>query len=669
MKNFCMREDLRSKEELLHEIAVLREHVTGLDRSQATLSTIRRQDAARLAMLSRLNPNPVVEVDSSGKVSFFNQALKDVLDRLGFTEEDVTVFVPEDLMELFTKNENNIVKELAIKDRVFNQNICFAPEYDAACIYIYDITKYNRAEQKNQKLISVIRSERDKLSTLINSIQDEVWFTNTRKRTTLANPVARRESGLTIFTGPVNIKDVDQNVGVYRLDGTLRQLEQSPAIRALRGETISNEIEQVRDKDGHTRYREVSAAPVRGANNKIMGSVSVIRDITERKNIEEALRSAHEELELRVKQRTEQLQNAYQSLISEIEERKKLEERLRQSQKMEAIGTLAGGIAHDFNNILAGIIGFSEMIEEDLPEGSPLKGYINNVLKASFRGRDLVKQILAFSRKTEHTRQTISLSPLIKETIKLLRSSLPSTVELNLDIKLQNDCVHASAIELQQIVMNLVTNAARAIGNKGGAVRICLTDAHFAPDSPESDSEFKSGGEYLELMVKDTGSGMTPDVMSRIFEPFYTTHGLGGGTGMGLAVVYGIVKSLKGVILVESEPREGSIFRIFLPKESQLDDNENASSGENIFRGNERVLFVDDEKLLVDLNAELLKKLGYRVTAMTDSVDALDKFLSDPFAFDVVVTDQTMPKMDGLMTRGEITGDTTRHAYNPLYGA
>lgn len=639
-----MRDDTGTKEELLHEIAILRERIAGLERIDRL-----RGSMIRMASFPLINPNPVIEVNSQGTITFFNRAAQDLLKKLGMSKSDVAIFVPEKIGMIFRnpdKNTAQLTEEVTIGDLTFSESISFSPEYDAACIYVHDITRYKRAEHRTQKLVSVIRRDRDRLSTLINSIQDEVWFANTRKKFTMANPVARREFGLDTNGLPVHVRDLTVSMEVFDADGNPRPLDRSPALRALAGETIRNEIEIIRSSQGQTRYREVSSAPVRDSSNKIVGSVSVVRDITERKNIEEALRSAHEELELRVKERTKQLQNAYQSLKTEIEERKILEERLRQSQKMEAIGTLAGGIAHDFNNILAGIIGFSEMVEEDLPEGSSLRGYMKNVLKASFRGRDLVKQILTFSRKAEHSRHILAVAPVIEDTVKLLRSSLPSTLELIFDPGSLNDRIHASAVELQQIVLNLVTNAARAIGDKGGIIHISLSDVHLEPDSPVIDSESRSGN-YLQLTVKDTGEGISAHVMLRIFEPFFTTRGLGEGTGMGLAVVYGIVKGLGGTITVESEEGAGSTFCVYLPHGEKCVEPV-APTPATIAGGTERILFVDDEELLVQVNRDILEKLGYRVTALADSTKALDIFQSNPFAFDLVITDQTMPKLNGL---------------------
>ena len=232
---------------------------------------------------------------------------------------------------------------------------------------------------------------------------------------------------------------------------------------------------------------------------------------------------------------------------------------------MEAIGTLAGGIAHDFNNMLAAILGFTEMAMEDVPDRPDVQRSLQNVSRAAMRARDLVKQILAFSRKTSHERNPLSLLPLIKETVQLLRASIPTTIEIKFTATATSDTVLAAPVEIQQILMNLATNASLAMQEKGGTLEVSLTDIDFEPDSPVFGADV-SPGEYVQLMVKDTGIGMGPDVMKRVFEPFFTTREVGKGTGMGLAVVYGIVKDLQGTITVESELGVGSTFRVLLPK-------------------------------------------------------------------------------------------------------
>ena len=329
---------------------------------------------------------------------------------------------------------------------------------------------------------------------------------------------------------------------------------------------------------------------------------------------------------------------------SDITDRLRLEEQLRQAQKLESIGTLTGGIAHDFNNILGAIVINSEMALFDLPGGSGLRTNLDLILKSGLRGKDLVKQMLLFSRKSERKQEIITLTPLIKETFKLLRSSLPTTIQMKLLLETESDAVSADPSQVQQVIMNLCTNAAYAMRGTTGSIDISLQGITFgSTDLPEADMQ---PGDYLVLSVKDSGSGMDEEVRRRIFEPFFTTKPVGEGTGLGLSVVYGIVKNHKGNITVYSEPGRGSIFRVYLPKIATTGSVE-AETPKPIPRGNERILLLDDEEVIVNSVRNMLQHLGYKVTALMDSQEALRLFSEKPSEFDLVMTDQTMPFMTG----------------------
>ncbi|MCF8031960.1 MAG: PAS domain S-box protein [Desulfarculaceae bacterium] len=321
-----------------------------------------------------------------------------------------------------------------------------------------------------------------------------------------------------------------------------------------------------------------------------------------------------------------------------------LEAQLRQSQKLEAVGTLAGGIAHDFNNILAAIMGYAELTQDDLPAGHPSRDNVGHILSATRRARDLTRQVLNFSRPGEEHQRPMRLAVLVKETLKLLRPSIPAYIDIRQDISDEDVLIMADQSQMHQVLLNLCTNAAQAI-NENGFVEVGLKTIEVKAGQPDAPPNLKSGS-YQMLWVKDSGQGMDQNTLGRVFDPFFTTKEPGAGTGMGLSVVHGIVLAHDGAVSVESRPGEGSLFQVYLPV---LEDGElpHESQENSLPGGRERILLVDDEPALVDLGRKALERLGYQVTTATSSRDALELFRTDPQAFDLVITDYTMPGLTG----------------------
>ncbi|RJQ53471.1 MAG: response regulator [Desulfobacteraceae bacterium] len=325
---------------------------------------------------------------------------------------------------------------------------------------------------------------------------------------------------------------------------------------------------------------------------------------------------------------------------------KNLEKKLIQSQKMKAIGTLAGGIAHDFNNILAAMIGYTELSLLDLPGAAKSRQYLKEVLKAGQRAKDLIRQILAFSRQTDHEKTLLEVAPIVNEAVKLLRASLPATITIRQNIEKNAGIVEVDPTQIHQVLMNLCTNASHAMREKGGVMEVGLKKLDIDAGSANSFPDLVPGP-YLRLTVTDTGRGIPPEIISRVFEPYFTTKEMGEGTGLGLAVVHGIVKSCGGTVKVYSEQGKGTTFHVYLPRKPHEEQREETDPAKALPKGKERVLFIDDEQALVDIGRQMLEYLGYGVVARTSSTDALEMFREQPDRFDLIITDTTMPNMTG----------------------
>jgi PAS domain S-box-containing protein len=376
---------------------------------------------------------------------------------------------------------------------------------------------------------------------------------------------------------------------------------------------------ELQARDSRRVILEVTVAIQRREGNPTVVR-AIGRDITQRKQAESALRVS--------------------------------EERLRETLKLEAIGTLAGGIAHDFNNILSAILGYAELALMEIHDSNLVTDSLQQIHKAGGRARDLVRQILTFSRKLPQERQPILLPPLLEDAARLLRAILPATIELRLSIQPECKPVLADSSQIHQVIMNLGTNAFHAMRATGGRLEFRLqplqVEAGRSPWHPEL-----SEGEYNCLTVTDTGHGIEPETLNRIFDPYFTTKPYGVGSGLGLAVVHGIVQSYKGAVRVESQVGRGTTFRICLPC---YEDTPVAMERETkeLPPGKGSILFVDDEETIVKMMSRSLGKLGYTVTAMTSSLSALAAFQQSPQAFDLVITDQTMPHLTGVHLTREL---------------
>jgi two-component system cell cycle sensor histidine kinase/response regulator CckA len=408
---------------------------------------------------------------------------------------------------------------------------------------------------------------------------------------------------------------------------------------------------QVRRRDGSTLWISESARAVRGPDGNVRYYEGFIVDINERKTSEA--------------------------------ERARLEKQVLQSQKMDAIGTLASGMAHDFNNVLCAILGYTELALLDPQIKGNTRENLDMALRSAERARDLIKRILTFSRPTDAKYHPLKLGPILKEAAKFLNATLPSSIEIYLEIKTDNDVVLADASDMHQVIMNLGVNAKHAMTPKGGRLeyRLDVADIHGAKAAKLS----LRPGPYVHLQVRDTGHGMSREVLDKLFEPFFTTKPAGRGTGLGLTFVQKIVARSEGCIDVESEVDKGTTFHIYLPQSREPAPPAAPDKNEILPGHREQILVVDDEVLLLSMMQQRLRKMGYRVITRADSVNAMETFSADPKKYDLVITDHTMPTLQGadlaeklgdirpdvpviLVTGLNPTPDLLRSRYAPLRG-
>ena len=587
----------------------LRSALEALTQELRLAQQAQRVSQAYFANIVELSEDAVISVDAQQRITLFNQSAEKIFGYQGaeVLGQPLDVLIPPRFHESHRQHVTRFSAAPEALRPMNERGLLFARRKDGTefpieasiakfeiqgeqvlTARLRDVTERRRAEEGLQRLAAIVESSDD---AIIGKTLDGVIVSWNRGAERLYGYTAEEVTGrpISLLAPPDRADEIDHIVERIRRGNRIAQFD-----------TV-----RVR-KDGSRLEVSVSVAPIKDVSGRIVGASTIARDITERK---------------------------------------RLEAQIRQAQKMEAMGTLAGGIAHDFNNILAAIIAHTEMALDVLPEGGQLWQQLQQILAASGRARNLVQQILTFSRRTEQVRRPIVVQEIVLEVMRLLRATLPTTIDFRQQIEPGRAQVLADPTQLHQVLINLCTNAEHAMRGRSGLLEVQVktveVDAEFAAAYPPLQP-----GSHVKLTVRDTGHGMAPQIQERIFEPFFTTKAHGEGTGMGLAVVHGIVTAHGGALAVESAPERGTRFDCYLPRCDRAEMP--AIPMEAVARGQgARILFVDDEPVLVQIWTAMLRNLGYCVTSHTDSREALEAFRGTPDAFDLVITDQTMPEMTG----------------------
>lgn len=479
---------------------------------------------------------------------------------------------------------------------------------------IIDIDKRKKAEIQLKESETCYR-------LLLENARDVIWTADLELHFTYLSPSIKKLRGFTIEESI--LQPLDEMFTPASVELMKKNLATQLDVEAKNAGSLHNtlilELELI-CKDKSIIFIEVSSAFLKNQDGEAYGIVGIARDITGRRKAEE--------------------------------EKTRLQDELRQAYKMEAIGTLAGGVAHDFNNILGIILANSELAISDIKNQDYVQDSLNHIRQASLRAKEIVKQILIFSRQTSCEHKPIEMSSLIQEAYKLLRPTTPTSIEIRLNITSQFDTVMADPAQMDQVLINLCVNSVHAMKENGGVLDIELTDEII--DGKKNKKRISlSPGRYLKLIVRDTGYGMNAETLERIFDPYFTTRPPGEGTGMGLPVVQGIIKNHGGEIIMYSKPGKGTTATIYLPVAEAENKSESVISEHNLPTGNERILLVDDEEALLYAGNLILKRSGYQVVSTRDPIKALKKFRKQP-DFDLVISDMAMPHMTGDVLAAEI---------------
>jgi len=645
--SWSLRRQVRHKTQELHDELVQRQ------RSEQEL----RESQRRLADIIEFLPDATMVVDKDGKVIAWNRAIEimtgikaaEMLGKgnheytLPFYGErrpiliDLALYPDPEMERRYTaiQREGDILfGEAYIPDLCGRTVYLFgtaSPLYDTKGAIVGAIETIRDITARRQMEIA-LASEHDRLAAILDGIPIPAFMIDRNRTVVLWN---RNNE---IFTGVSKDEMLNKELDL----SFLYQGKTSPTLAELVLEMMDDELMRKYGSrgifksdifpgafesvgkiflNGEERIMSIQAARIYNPQGDIIGAVQTARDITEGIRLQK--------------------------------EQEKLQSQLIQAQKLEAIGTLAGGIAHDFNNILAGIMGYSELCLKEVQDRPKVYNRMEQVLKAAERAKDLVQQILTFSRRAEHRKKPTALSPIIKEVINFMRASLPTIIEIRQKIEETSDVIMADPTQLHQVLINLCTNAGHAMKETGGILEIGLEEIVISPDDLLPHPPI-GHGHYLVLTVRDTGRGIVQENLGRIFEPYFTTKEQGEGTGLGLAVVHGIVKAHGGEIRVYSEVGKGTIFRVYLPLIEKEAENVKNREEDLVPGKGENILFIDDEKMVVDLSKELLEELGYLVVTETDPVKAIESFKRGSDAFDLVITDKTMPHLTGFDVAWEI---------------